>query len=349
MKKISFVPLATLLSAVLLLGRVAEPARVEAAQEKPIELTFAIADPAAHPDIKSGFNVWADELAKRTNGRVKIVMHAGETLGKSSEQYDMVARGGVDITKVVGTHYRGRFPLLDIFSLPFTVPADAKDKNGRFIYDRVIEKYIIPAYFKDMKVLFTGRYQPNVIHLAKKPVRKLEDLKGLVISVPGGKTNIDTVKALGATPETVSTPDVYTALERGMVNGHVLPLSTQRSFKFYEVTKYVTRANFGAAATTLVLNKKKWDSLPTEIQKVIDELNPWGAALLEKVGNENDESTAKLIKERGLELIELSLQERTRWAEATAGIEREWAAGLDSKGLAGSEMIKFVKQVLTEK
>jgi TRAP-type C4-dicarboxylate transport system substrate-binding protein len=349
MKRRRIIAFSTVLFTALLLCGGVPSARLEAAQEKPIELTFAIADPANHPDIKNGFGVWAEELAKRTGGRLKIVIHAGETLGKPSEQYDMVARGAADITKVVAAHYRGRFPMLDIFSLPFTVPSDAKDKSGRFLYDRVIDKYIVPAYFKDMKVLFTGRYQPNVIHLAKKPVRRLEDLKGLVISVPGGKTNIDMVKALGATPETVSTPDVYTALERGMVNGHVLPLSTQRSFKFYEVTKYVTRANFGAAATTLVLNKKKWDSLPPEIRKVVDELNPLGAALLEKIGNENEESTVKLIKEKGLELIEISPQERTRWAEATAGIEREWAAGLDAKGLPASEMIKFVRQALEEK
>ena len=349
MKKISLVPLTTLLLAGLLLGGAAEPARVEAAQEKPIELTFAIADPAGHPDVKNGFAVWAEEVAKRTNGRVKIVIHAGETLGKSSEQYDMVARGGADITKVVGTHYRGRFPLLDIFSLPFTVPVDAKDKSGKFVHDRIIEKYIVPAYFKDMKVLFTGRYQPNVIHLAKKPVRKLEDLKGMVISCPGGRTNIDLVKALGATPETISTPDVYAALEKGMVAGHILPFSTQRSFKFYEVTKYVTLANFGAAATTIILNKKKWDGLPSEVQRVLDELNPWGAALLEKVGNENEEGTAKLVKEKGLELIGLSPQERERWTTAASGIEKEWAAGLDGKGHPGSEMIKFVKQILSEK
>ncbi len=349
MNKTSSIPFAMVLLAGLLFTGVTNPVWIEAAAEKPIELTFALADPAAHPDVKDGFSVWAGELAKRTNGKVKMVIHAGETLGKSSEQYDMVARGGVDITKVVGTHYRGRFPLLDIFSLPFTVPSDARDKSGKLLYDRIIEKYIAPAYFKEMKVLFSGRYQPNVIHLAKKPVRKLEDLKGMVISVPGGKTSIDLVKSLGATPETISTPDVYAALEKGMVAGHILPFSTQRSFKFYEVTKYVTKANFGAQAWILVLSKKKWESLSSEVKKVMDDLNPWGAALLEKVGDDNEESTAKLVKEKGLDLIELSLQERERWAAATVGIEKEWATGLDGKGLPGSEMIQFVKQVLSEK
>jgi TRAP-type transport system periplasmic protein len=349
MKKVSSVSFAMVLLMGLLFCEGAGPNRLEAAQDKPIELTFAIADPASHPDIKSGFSVWADELAKRTSGRLKIIIHAGETLGKPSEQYDMVARGAADITKFVGSHYRGRFPLLDVFSLPFTIPNEAKDKEGKFVHDRVIEKYIAPAYFKEMKVLFTGRYQPNVIHLAKKPVRKLEDLKGLVISCPGGKTNIDMIKAMGATPETVSTPDVYTALERGMVDGHILPLSTQRSFKFYEVTKYVTQANFGAAAWTLILNKKKWESLPPQIQKVVDELNPWGAALLEKVGDENEDITVKLLKEKGLELIQLAPTERTRWADATAAIEQEWAKGLDAKGMPGSEMLKFVKQLTSER
>jgi TRAP-type C4-dicarboxylate transport system substrate-binding protein len=199
-----------------------------------------------------------------------------------------------------------------------------------------------------MKVLFTGRYQPNVIHLVKKPVRTLEDMKGMVISVPGGKTNIDMVKALGGSPETVKTPDVYTALERGMVDGHILPLSTQRSFKFFEVTKYVTRANFGSAATILVLRKETWNRLSPDVQKVIDELSPWGAALLDKVGHQNTESATKLVTEKGVEIIELSPQERARWAEATSAIEKAWAAKVDAKKLPGSEMVQFVKQITSE-
>ncbi len=348
MKRIFLIPLAILLVVGLLFGAFTNVAPVRAAPVKPIELTFAIGDPATHPDIKRGFKVWADELTKRTDGKVKITIHAGQTLAKASEQYDMVLKGAIDITKVVATHYRGRFPLLDIYSLPFLIPHGAQDKSGKLVRDIVMEKYIIPAYFKDMKVLFTGRYQPNVIHLAKKPIRKLEDIRGLVISVPGGKTNIEMVKALGGAPETVKTPDVYTALERGMVDGHILPLSTQRSFKFYEVTKYVTLANFGSAATILVLRKETWDSLSPQIQGVMDELSPWGAELLDKVGRENSESAATLIKEKGVEIIELSPQERARWAEATAGIDQSWAANLDAKGLPGSEMLTFVKQILSQ-
>jgi len=345
MRKKSLIALSILLSAGLLLTLCLSTTPVLAAASKSFDLTFAIADSPNHPDIKQGFQVWADELEKRTNGRVKLTIHAGETLGKASEQYDMVAKGAADITKVVATHYRGRFPLLDIYSLPFTISVGAKDKNGQLIRDLVMEKYITPAYFKDMKVLFTGRYQPNVIHLVKKPIRKLEDIKGLIISVPGGKTNIDMVKALGGSPETVKTPDVYTALERGMVDGHILPLSTQRSFKFYEVTKYITLANFSSAATVLVLRQQTWDSMPPDIQKTIDDLSPWGADLLDKVGVQNEESAAKLVQEKGVEIIALSPQERARWVKATEGIELDWAKSMDAKGLPGSEMLKFVKDL----
>ena len=200
MKKKSLTLIMVVFFAGLLIGTLTESMPVQAAPEKPIEMTFAIADSPNHPDIKRGFTVWANEVEKRTGGKVNITIHAGQTLAKASEQYDMVLKGGADITKVVATHYRGRFPLLDIYSLPFLMPHGAKDKSGNLVRDLVMNKYIIPVYFKDMKVLFTGRYQPNIIHLVKKPVRKLEDMKGMVISVPGGKTNIDMVKALGGVP-----------------------------------------------------------------------------------------------------------------------------------------------------
>lgn len=348
MKKTSLTLLSMIIAGSLLFGLFAGTATVNASQGKPIDLTFAIADSPNHPDIRRGYKVWAEEVAKRTGGKVKITIHAGQTLAKASEQYDMVLRGAVDITKVVATHYRGRFPLLDIYSLPFLLPHGAKDKAGRLLRDIIMERYITPRYFKDMKVLFAGRYQPNVIHLVKEPIRKLEDMKGKVISVPGGKTNIDMVKALGGSPETVKTPDVYNALERGMVDGHILPLSTQRSFKFYEVTRYVTLANFGSAAHILVMRKETWNSLPPQIQKVFDELSPWGAELLDRVGRQNTESAAELVKEKGVELIELAPEERARWAAATAGIEESWARKCDSMGLPGSEMLQFVKKNLSE-
>ena len=133
-----------------------------------------------------------------------------------------------------------------------------------------------------------------------------------------------------------------------MVDGHILPLSTQRSFKFYEVTKYVTLTNFGSAASILVLRKETWNSLSPDVQKVIDELSPWGAALLDKVGRQNAESATKLVTEKGVEIIKLSPQERARWAEATLAIEKAWVAKVDAKGLPGSEMIQFVKQITSE-
>lgn len=99
MKRIFLIPLAILLVVGLLFGAFTNVAPVRAAPVKPIELTFAIGDPATNPDIKRGFKVWADELTKRTDGKVKITIHAGQTLAKASEQYDMVLKGAIDITK----------------------------------------------------------------------------------------------------------------------------------------------------------------------------------------------------------------------------------------------------------
>ncbi len=113
MGKKSLFFLVFVLCAGFIFGTLTSATLVQAAPDKPVDLTFAIADSPNHPDIKQGFKVWADEVEKRTGGKVKITIHAGQTLAKASEQYDMVLRGAADITKVVATHYRGRFPLLE--------------------------------------------------------------------------------------------------------------------------------------------------------------------------------------------------------------------------------------------
>ncbi|HEX9896955.1 MAG TPA: hypothetical protein VGA85_04750, partial [Dehalococcoidales bacterium] len=180
MKKVQFVGLlvVALLLGTAMMGWSQTPS-------KPIELNFAISDPGTHYEVKGVYEVWAREVEKRTGGRVKVNVYPGETLGKQVEQYDLILKGAAQLTILVGPQYPGRFPLTDVFNLPFLIPPDGPNSPGKAIRDMVHEKYLNPIYFKDVKVLWKGRFQPNVIHMAKRPVRTLNDIKGQIIGIPG--------------------------------------------------------------------------------------------------------------------------------------------------------------------
>lgn len=313
---------------------------------KPVELNFAISDPATHYEVKGVYEAWAQEVEKRTGGRVKVTLYPGETLCKQVEQYDLILKGGAHLTILVGPQYPGRFPLSDVFNLPFLIPPDGPNSPGKAIRDMVHEKYLIPIHFKDVKVLWKGRFQPNVIHMAKKPVRTLEDIKGQVIGFPGGKIIPAYIRALGASPELSPSPEVYTNLEKGIIKGQILPFETQLAFKLSDVAKFVTMTNQGSAAKCLVMRQQTWNSLPPDIQKIIQDMNPSAEELMFKVGMAAFQRVSGLSKQAGVEIIELSPAERARWYEATKSVEKDWFAEMDAKGFPATAMYNDIAKLL---
>lgn len=319
------------------------PAKVSA---KAIELSFSNHLPAVHPYVKEVFEPWAAEIEKRSDGRYKVNVFSSETLAKARDQFDMLLKGGIDITFVVGTHYPGRFPMFDVSSLPFTLPHGAKAKDGELIRNKIIKKYIIPAHFKDVQTMWTCRYAPNVIHMVKKPIRVKEDMKGLIISNPGGPITSAFMKLLGATSERVATPDVYTALERGMVDGHILPLETSVSHKFYEVVKWITLANFGSSVNLVCMNKKKWERISAADQKIFAELFDWAEKKMDAVTMAAIDHAKKVLTEKGIELIDLTPAELARWRETCKDVESKWVAQMEEKKLPAKAMVNEIHSLL---
>ena len=224
-----------------------EPAAAQAA-DKPIKLKFATHLPSIHHGLRNGIKPWAAEVEKRTEGRVKIDIYSDQQLGKLPEMYDRLVDGTADISFILPVFIRGRFPLESVFHLPTLIEGDGLDPTCRAIRTMIYEKYLTPRYFKDIKILWTGRFGLNNFHMAEKPVRKLEDMKGKVMGFPGGKTPPLVLRALGSSVEMIRSPDIYTSLERKVIDGMMFPLDGLEGYKLFEVVKYTTLINFASAS-----------------------------------------------------------------------------------------------------
>lgn len=296
--------------------------------------------------MKNVYSVWAKELEKRTKGKLKVFIYAGEALGKQAEQYDLLLKGAAHLITLIGPQYPGRFPLSDVFNLPFLIPPDGPNSPGKAIRDMIHEKYLNPIHFKDVKILWKSRFQPNVLHMAKKPIRKLEDIKGQIIGIPGGKIIASFLRLIGASPELSPSPEVYTNLEKGIINGQILPFETQMGLRLLEVAKFVTMTNQGSAALSIAMRKQTWEALPNDIKKIIEDTNPWAEELITKVNKETFERILALSKRAGVEIIELSPEEKARWIEVSKPIEKEWFAEMDSKGFPATSMYNEIIKML---
>ncbi|HEY3278199.1 MAG TPA: TRAP transporter substrate-binding protein [Syntrophorhabdaceae bacterium] len=322
-----------LLVLLLTLCSVSVPGSVDA--QKVISLNYSNFFPAPHKHSLLA-EQWCRELEKRTNGKVKIAYFPGGTLTPAAQTYDNVVKGIADIGFSCFAYTRGKFPLTEVIDLPLGY------RDG-LSATRLINAYYAkfkPKELDDVKVLYLHAHGPGLLH-TKKPVSKLEDVKGMKIRATGLASKI--VIALGGAPVGTTQPETYDALRTGVADGAMSPMEALQGFKWGEVIKYST-LDYAAGYSTgmfVVMNKARWASLPPDIQKVFDQVShEWiekQGALWDQIEQEGKDFTLK----RGNKIIPLSAEENGRWAVKMKPLLDDYVKGTKAKGLPGEEALKF--------
>ncbi len=310
-------------------------------QAATVKLTYSNFFPPTHIQSKLA-EQWCREVEKRTNGAVKIDYYAGQTLTKARQCYDGVVEGLSDIGFSVLAYTRGRFPVMSAVDLPLGYTSG---RAATALVNMVYAKYK-PKELSDVKVMYLHAHGPGMIFTKSKPVRRLEDMKGLKFR--GHGTSAQVVKALGGTPVPKPMPETYQMLQKGVVDGAVYPMEASKGWKLADVTRYCT-ADFSAAYTTsffVVMNKDKWNALPPEVQKVIEQINKEWAVKHGQAWDDSDMAGLRYFLNKGGQVIGLDAKESARWKKAVAPIVGDYAKKLDKKGFRGDEIVGFIKTTL---
>ena len=309
---------------------------------KPIELKLSHYVPTTHTIHVEVFAPFAKELEERTKGRVKVVIYPSEALGKAKDHYDIILRGIADMGPFIQAYTPGRFPLSSLMDLPLQIPSA---KVGSRVLMELYEKYLKEEY-SGIKVLHFQVTDPGHIHMAKKLVKTLEDLQGLRLRSPGPQQN-SIVKALGASPINIPIPELYDSLQRGMVEGTFLPFAGIRDFKLFDLIKYHTLANLYVTPSGFVMNLKTWNSLPSDIQKMIEELI--GPQIAEKAGAAFDQKALLAMedaKKGGAEIYQPPPEQRKIWNDQLRPINEKWVADMEAKGLPGKKIYEDARLLI---
>jgi len=316
------------------------PQTSNTANQKPIELTYSIFFPPKHIQCKTA-QAWADEIEKRTGGRVHITLYPGGTLTKAPQCYQGVVDGISDIGMSCLAYTRGRFPLLEGLDLPVGYPDGATASR---IVDAVVRQFH-PKELEDVHVLYFHGHGPGIL-ASKKTVRRLEDLKGLKVRATGLSAKI--VTALGGVPVAMSQPETYEALQKGVVEGTLCPLETLKGWRQGEVIESVTRTSATAYTTAMfvVMNKDVWNSLPADIQTVFTEVSREWVGRHGKAWDEADAEGLAFVKNLGKQIIDLAPQETARWKDRVKPLLDEYVKKCTEKGLPGRELLDAVETML---
>ncbi len=287
---------------------------------------------------------WISEVEKRTDGKVKFDLYPGQSLIKAPQTYDGIVNGMVDMGWSILQYTRGRFPLMDFINLPLGWPSG---KVNTAIINEVIEKFQ-PAELSDTKVLYLTAHGPGHVHTKKVAVKTMEDWKGMKIRSNGPIAEM--IKLLGGTPVSLPMPELYQALQKGVVDGGIWDFSASADWKLAEVAKYdiVSEETAYSLGFFVVMNKDKWNSLDPEVQKVIDDMS---LSQIQKHGaawSEADERGLAFSKKLGDEIIQIDPAESMRWRKAVQPVVDEYIQTCEKKGLPGKEVVEYVEKRIAE-
>lgn len=231
----------------------------------PIKLSYAFFAPSVtFPAVQ--MERWAKEVAKRTHGRVKVNTYPGGTLLGAKNMLDGVVSGVADIGCFCPPYMPGRFPLMEAVDLPVGFKSSLV---ASAVTAELYKKYH-PASFAKVKVLTMFCCAPGNI-MSKVPIKSLKEMNKLEIRGTGisGKY----LGAIGATPVAMPMSSVPESLQKGVVKGLISSLEVMKDMNFASLCQNVTITNGPTTSFAVVMNKKKWNSLPADVKKVFEELS----------------------------------------------------------------------------
>jgi TRAP-type C4-dicarboxylate transport system substrate-binding protein len=318
---------------------------VPTVQAGPIKLTYSNFFPPFHVQSRLADD-WCKEVEKRTDGRVKIEYYPKGTLTKAKQIYDGVVSGLSDIGLSTFAYTRGRFPVMAAIDLPlgYTSGQVATAVANDFV------KQFNPKELQDTKVMYVHAHGPGLVHTVKdKPVRKLEDMKGLKLR--GHGTSASVQKALGATPVAKPMPECYQMIQKGVVEGASYPLEANKGWRLGEVAKNATAA-FSAAYTTtffVVMNKDKWNALPPDIQDIIKKINEEWVVKHGAAWDTSDLIGIQFFLSKGGTIYGLDSKEAARWEKAVSSVTEAYIADMKKKGFSDAgQYVDFLKKNLAK-
>ena len=293
-------------------------------------------------------SAWMDKVEKESAGRLKFERYPAMQLGGTpANLFDQAKDGIADVIWTLPGNTPGRFPRSEVFELPFMMSnADATSKA----YWEYIQTYAKDE-FKDVQLIALQVHGPGVIHTKDKAIKTMADLKGLKMRGPTRQVT-KLLASLGATPVGMPLPAIPDAISKGTIDGAVVPWEVVPAVKLNELTKFSTEFDpkGGALYTTtfvMAMNKAKYDSLPADLKKVID--NNSGletSAFLGRTQQSNDPSGRKSAVDRNNTIYTMPANEMEAFRKASDLIDDEWVKEMNGKGYNGKQLLDGAKQLI---
>jgi len=291
------------------------------AQAQALKLTLGHGAAVGNPRHEAAVK-FAEVLKAKTAGRIEVQVAPAAQLGDDAAMVTALRTGALDLSANSQGAVANAVPEYAAFGMPFLFSSPAAAFKvldgalGKELADKSAEKGLILLGTWDNGI----RQMTN----SKRPITKVEDMKGLKMRVPPDATLVDIMKALGAESQQIKFAELYVALQQGVVDGQENPLVNIHASKIYEVQKYLALTNHQFQMTPFLMSKRSWDKLSDADKKAVQEAATEATALQRKLSAEADEKLLADLKAKG---VQVSTPDKAAFAKATAEVDDKWTAG----------------------
>jgi TRAP-type C4-dicarboxylate transport system substrate-binding protein len=294
---------------------------------------------------------WMDKVEKDSGGRIRFERYPAMQLGGTPLQlYDQARDGVVDVVWTLAGNTPGRFPRYEAFELPFMMTSADATSRAFWEYGQTCA----PNEVKDTQLIALHVHGPGFFHSREKAITGVADLKGMKVRGPTRQIT-KLLGALGATPVGMPLPQIPDALSKGVVDAVVVPWEVTTAVKVDELAKVHTEFDpkAGGLYTTafvLTMNKAKYDSLPPDLKKVIDDNSGLEtSAFLGRNQQAGDAPARKVAaEERKNRIITIAGAELDGFRKAADQVDDEWIKEMNGKGFNGKQLYDCARQLITK-
>lgn len=306
------------LIAIMILGLLG--AQVQAAEV--VRMRFGHVAPPMHAQHKAS-DWFAQYVEKESGGRIKCSTHPKGQLGSHIAMLEQLQVGTLEMVSVAGPALTEFVPQMALTSLPFMF--DTEEEMYALLASPIGAK--ISAAFPDKGLVYGGTADHGFKAFLnrKGPVTKLEDLKKYKWRVIPNELFLDNYGAMGVKPVTLPWPEVFSALQRGVIDGIDLTPNETWGAKVYEVIKYMSLCKLGVNPQVYVASKKWLDNLPEDLKKVV--LKSMAAAAkwhTETIRQEDASLVMPDLEKKGVTINQVSPEELARFREAVKPVHKKW-------------------------
>jgi len=289
-----------------------------AAHSQTVKLTLGHGAAVGNPRHEAAVK-FAEVVKAKSGGRIEVQVAPSAQLGDDAAMVTALRTGALDMSANSQGAVANAVPEYAAFGMPFMFSSPAAAFKlldgplGKELADKSAEKGLILLGTWDNGI----RQMTN----SKRPITKVEDVKGLKMRVPPDTTLVDIMTALGAEAQQIKFAELYVALQQGVVDGQENPLVNIHASKLYEVQKHLALTNHQFQMTPFLISKRTWDKLSAADKKVVQDAAAEATTLQRKLSSEADEKLLSELKAKG---VQVTTVDKAAFAKATASVDEKW-------------------------